>query len=65
MINSIRNQYESDKEDILKDKIKDTKKLEREYRSEMIQFAQSYDENPYIQIILKSGKTGYEAITRE
>ena len=65
MINSIRNQYESDKEDVLKDKIKDAKKLEREHKSEIIQFAQSYDENPYIQIILKSGKTGYEAVTRE
>ena len=65
MVNSIRNQYESDKEDILKKKIKDAKKLEIEHESEMVRFAQSYDENPYIQIILKSDKTGYEAITRE
>ena len=65
MINSIRNKYESDKEDVLKDKIKDTKKLEREHKRKMTEFAQSYDEHPYIQVILKSGKTGFEAVTKE
>jgi len=65
MINSIREKYESDQENILKDKIQDTKKLEREYKSKMIQFAQNYDDHPYIQVIQNSGNTGYEAITRE
>ena len=65
MINSIREKYESDKEDVLKDKIKDTKKLEREHKNKMIQFAQDYDEHPYIQVIQNSGKTGYEAVVRE
>ena len=65
LINSIREKYESDKEDILKDKIKDTKKLEREHKNKMIQFAQNYNDHPYIQVILNSGSTGYEAVTRE
>ncbi len=65
MINTIRNQYESDKEDTLKDKIKDTKKLEREHKSKMMQFAQNYDDHPYIQVIQNSGNTGYQAVARE
>lgn len=65
LINSIREKYETDKEDVLKDKIKDTKKLESEHKSKMIQFAQNYDHHPYIQVIINSGNTGYEAVTRE
>ena len=64
-INSIRGQYESDKEDVLKDKIKDTKKLEREFKREMIQFAQNYDHHPYMQVISNSGNMGYHAVARE
>jgi len=65
MINSIRNQYEYDKEGMLKDKINDTKKLEKEHKNRMAEFAQNYDEHPYIQVILNSGNTGYEVIARE
>ena len=65
MINSIREKYETDKEEVLRDKIQDTKNLEREHNSKMIQFAQDYDEHPYIQVIQKSGKTGYEAVAKE
>lgn len=64
MINSVREQYESDKEDALKDKIKDMKKLEGEHRSRMMQFAQNYDDHPYIQVIINSRST-YEAVARE
>ena len=64
-INSIRNQYESDKEEVLKNKIKDTEKLEREHKHKMTEFAQNYDDHPYVQVILNSGKTGYEAVVRE
>jgi hypothetical protein len=64
-ISSIRDQYESDKEDILRDKIKDTKKLEKEHKRKMVKFAQSYDDDPYIKIVLNSGKTNYEAVARE
>lgn len=65
MINSNREQYESDQEDILRDKIKDTKKLEKEHKRKMVKFAQSYDDHLYIQVILNSGKMGYEAVARE
>ena len=64
-ISSIRDQYESDKEDILRDKMKDTKKLEKEHERKMTKFAQSYELDPYIKIVLNSAKTGYEAIERE
>ena len=64
IINSIREQYESDKEDVLKDKIKDIKKLEREHKNRMMQFAQNYH-HPYIQVILNAGSTAYEAVARE
>jgi hypothetical protein len=64
-INSIRKQYESDKEDVLNDKIKDTKKLERENKRMMVKFAQSHDHHPYIHVIKNSGNAGYEAVARE
>ena len=64
-INSIREKYESDKEDVLKDKVSDTKKLEREFKNKMIQFAQNYDDHPYIQVIQNSGSIEYEAVARE
>ena len=64
-ISSIRDQYESDKEDILRDKMKDIKKLEKEHERKMTKFAQSYELDPYIKIVLNSAKTGYEAIERE
>lgn len=65
MINYIREQYESDKEDVLKDKIKDIKKLEGEHKSRMIQFAQNYDDHTYIRVVQNSGSTWYEAVARE
>ena len=64
-INYTREKYESDKEDVLKDKIKDTKKLERKFKNKMTEFAQNYNDHPYIQVISNSGNTGYEAIARE
>ena len=64
-ISSVRDQYESDKEDILRDKMKDTKKLEKEHERKMTKFAQSYELDPYIKIVLNSAKTGYEAVARE
>jgi hypothetical protein len=65
MINSIREKYESDKEDALKDKIKDMKKLERDFKRKMIQFAQNFDDHPYIQVIKNSGHIEYGAVARE
>ena len=64
-INFIRVQYDSDKEDVLKDKIKDTKKMEREFKRNMIQLAQNYDDHPYVQVISNSDNLGYRAVARE
>ena len=64
-ISSIRKQYESEKEKILNDKIKDTKELEKKYEQKMEKLAQIYDFDPYLEIISKSDKTGYEAVLRE
>ena len=65
MINSLREKYEDEQEDVLKDKIKDIKKLENEHKRKMAEFAQNYDDHPYIQVILTSGNIGYEAVARE
>ncbi len=65
MINSLREDYEDEKEDVLKDKIKDLKKMENEHKRKMVEFAQNYDDHPYIQVILTSGNIGYEAVARE
>ena len=64
-INMIREQYEEDKEDMLDDKIKDTKKLDRKYKSKMIEFAENYEGHPYIQVVRNSSNIGYEAVERE
>ena len=64
-INSIREQYESDMEDMLDEKIKDVKELEKNHKRKMKVFAENYDNDPYIKIVLNSGKTGYEAVERE
>ena len=64
-INYIREKYELDKKDILKDKIKDIKKLEREFKNKMTKFVQNYNDHPYVQIISNSGYIGYMAIARE
>jgi len=65
IINSIREEYESDKEDVLDDKVKDLKKLEMEFKSTMTEFAQDYNEHSYIQVTLDSGNIVYEAVARE
>ncbi|WP_420545280.1 hypothetical protein [Nitrosopumilus sp.] len=64
-INSIREKYESDKEDILDDKVRDTKRLEREFKSVMAELVQNYDDHPYFQITSDSANLVYEAIARE
>ncbi|MCA9811375.1 MAG: hypothetical protein KC483_00750 [Nitrosarchaeum sp.] len=61
----IREDLESDKEKILRDKVNDTKMLEREHEKRMSDFANDYEFNPYIQVTMNSGRTGYEATLRE
>ena len=64
-INSIREQYESDMEDLLDEKIKDVKELEKNHKRKMKEFTENYNDDPYIKIVLNSSKTGYEAAARE
>ena len=61
----IREEYESEKKDILRDKIRDTKKLEADHESQMERFAQKYDDNVYFMVISNHGSNGYEAVLRE
>jgi len=62
---SVRNYYESEKEDILKDKIRDIRDLEKEHERKMIKFVQNYDADPYVQIVQNSANIGYEAVARK
>ena len=62
---SIREKYDSEKEDILKDKAKEIKKLDWRHDQEMADFAQSYDDDPYVKVILNPSRTGYEAVLRD
>ncbi|MCA9827757.1 MAG: hypothetical protein KC444_05110 [Nitrosopumilus sp.] len=64
-ISAIREDLESGKEDILDDKIKETKQLERQHKQRMAEFAQEYDLDPYIKVVMNPGRTGYEAVLRE
>jgi len=64
-ISEIRKQHKSEKENILDDKIKDSKELEKEYDAKMAKLVTSYDQDPYIKIVLNSGKIAYEAVARD
>jgi len=61
----IREDYEDDKEDILKDKVGDIRELEKEHEQQMADMVQSYEFDPYIKIVLNSGSTGYEAVLKK
>ncbi len=60
----IRENHEDEKEDILKDKVRAIRELEKEHDRKMILFVQDFELDPYIQIVLDSGKIGYEAVLR-
>ena len=64
-INMIREQYEEDKEDMLDDKIKDAKKIDRKYKRIMLEFAEDYETHAYIQVVKDSGNIWYEAVLRK
>ena len=63
MINSIREDYESDKDKVLRDKIDDIKSLEKKLEDKMIEFVETYDDHLYIKVISDFNGT-YEAIER-
>ena len=61
----VREKYESEKEDILDDKVKDSKKLKRTFEKNMSNFIQNFDSELYVEFNTDSGKLGYEAILRQ
>lgn len=61
---SIRKQYESQKEDLLREKMEALKNLEESYKNKMKEFASSYDFDQYIKMVWNSAKSSYEAVPR-
>ena len=61
----IRNDYEDEKEDILKDKIKEIKLVENEHKQKIMNLVELYESDPYIEIVPDSGKISYHAVLRE
>ena len=64
-ITAIRENYDSEIKDLIKDERRDIKKLEKELRDQMLEFAEDYEDNPFIKVISNSSRTGFEAIARE
>ena len=64
-IQSVREKYESEKEDVLEDKISDAKKLERRYEKKISNFIQGFDSELYVEFTTNSSKLEYVAILRE
>ena len=62
---SVRNYYESKKGDVLKDKIRYIRDLEKEHERKMIKFVQNYDADLYVQIVQNSANIGYDAVARK
>ena len=63
-INSIREEYESDKKKLLLDKVVDDKELEKKYEDKMIKFAEDYADHPYIEVVPNSYGILYTAVVR-
>ena len=62
---SVRERYESEKEDTLEDKISDAKKLEKYYEKKISNFIQGFDSELYVEFTTNSNKLDYVAILRE
>ena len=63
IINSIREDYESDKDKVLRDKINDIRILENQHEDKMLEFVENYDDHLYIEVISNNNGT-YEATER-
>ena len=61
----LRDRFESEKEDVLEDKIDDAEKLGTQYEKKMIKFIEKYESEPYIEFVTKSGPLNYKAVLRE
>ncbi|WP_278975992.1 hypothetical protein [Nitrosopumilus sp.] len=64
-IGKIRENLESEKESILEKKIDDLKNLEKEFKDRMKELVSLYDDDPYVEVRLNLGHTGYEAVSRQ
>jgi len=60
----IRKQYESQQDDILREKIESLKNLENLYEQKVKDFVSSYDFDQYIKIVWNSARSSYEAVSR-
>ena len=61
----LRDRFESEKEEVLEDKIEDAEKLGEKYEKKMIQFIEKYESAPYVEFVTKSGPLNYKAVLRE
>ena len=64
-IGEIREDYESEKESILDNKIDDLKELENQFEQSMKDLVSFYEQDPYIEVRLNSGHIAYEVIARK
>jgi hypothetical protein len=64
-IGEIRENLESQKEYILEDKIDDLENLEKEFKDSMKELVSLYEGDPYVEVRLNMGHTGYEAVSRQ
>ncbi|MGH1567378.1 MAG: hypothetical protein ACRBB5_08200 [Nitrosopumilus sp.] len=63
-INSIREEYESDKKKLLLDKVVDAKELEKKYERKIMKYVDDYADHPYIEVVPNFGSILYEAVAR-
>ena len=62
---SLRDRFESEKEDVLENKIEDAEKLGHRYEKKMNRLVEKYDSEPYVEFITKSGSLNYKAVLKE
>lgn len=60
----IRNQYESQKENLLQENIDSLKNLEESHMKKLTEFVSNYDYDQYIKIVWNSAKSSYETVHR-
>jgi hypothetical protein len=63
-ISTIREHYESVKEDIMREKTQDADALDKAYKHKMKEFAKEYDPDPSVEIVKDSTGLYYEAIPK-
>ena len=61
----LRDRYDSEKEEILQNKIKAFDELEQKYEQKMDDLIRNYETNPYVRFTSNSGQLDYEAVLNE